>query len=191
MLSFRKEMNPEIRRILGKLPLGDHGLPIPDIRILNEITADVFERDISGRGSLVLLGHLEDYLLDNRDGDCRNCGSELVRVAIQPEDLTDYFQSGLIICPNSYIEGERHPFEFWLEVWPNAFLLDEDRPKGKRSYQQFMEEYLDFTFRYSNPTVRRCHDSINLVHHFLSALEKEIPDDELTFPEPDYVLDYN
>lgn len=192
MASFIEEMDPEFRKALRKLPLGDHGLPVPDIRILNEIADDVIGRDFLQYGlQPIFRGHLDDYVLDGGDGNCGTCDSELVRVVVEPDaGGVNYFQAGLIICPNAYIDGERHPFEFWLDVWPHAaFILERTKPRGKINYSEVKREIADLTFRYSNSTIRRCYDPINLTYHFMNAAIEGTPNGELSFPEPDYVHD--
>jgi hypothetical protein len=131
---------------MARLPLGTHGLYVPNIKVWNNFYAQVREILIDG---FKLEGSVEDLLFDNPKAECIECGTSLVRV---PTDVRNpYFMSAVIYCPR--FEHVGHSKVGWVEVWPDGWSYMSPEKRMALS----VDEKIDLMFKHSDPRIRECY----------------------------------
>lgn len=160
-----------------RYPIGTHGFPLPDIKVWNSFVRDIrkeIKDDWQFRGSV-------DDLVN---AQCENCGSDLIRCIAVSNVL---FQGAIVYCPE--VDGsESHPYEYWVEVWPDASWKPGQRPIDKIGMDS--TELLANSWKLSDPRIKRCyHPDIFLLHPYLESTRKEIDasHEVKKMPDPSFI----
>jgi len=159
---------------MNQFAKGTHGFYSPPIKVWNDFYQKVQEEL---GDSFKLRGHIEDLFLDNPEGLCSHCDTDLVRISTGVTN--GYFSSGIIYCPK--FESEGHPREGWLEIWTNVNHTLSPRDLEVLS----SEKRIRNNFSLSDPKIKECYTSLGILCHHMQveAGTREI----LERPKPAYV----
>ena len=152
-------------------PYTRDGFPLPTIKEWNMIVGDIQEdisKSVQGQPLPVFRGSVEDL----SDTNCGHCSGELIRQTMGHYRI---FISGVIYCNNSLID-ESHPQEYWIDVWPIAYSIED-------MIAMSAKDRIEMTYRLSNPLVRKCFDEQAIHLHRHLSLEGSGSDFGLTYSQ--------